>query len=104
MEPGWVAGQRAPERGQREDPGLGLGEHPGAGQRAEQAQQRRRVRPDLLAQHPGRHWPGRHEVRDAEHGGGVQRLRELESGQQLDHLHRRRYVVGFGHVVPLLKV
>jgi hypothetical protein len=77
---GLAAGQRAAQRGEREDAGLGFGEHTGAGQRAEQALQRRRVRADLLAQHPDRDRPGHHEVGDAEYGRGVQRLGRNQAG------------------------
>jgi hypothetical protein len=32
-------------------------------------------------------------IGDAEHGGRVQRLGDLEPGQELDHLDGRRYFV-----------
>ena len=92
MEPGRVPGQRLPERGQAEDARFGLGEHPGAGQRAQQPAQRRRARPGLPGQHLDRDRPGRQVVRDAEHGGRVQRLGDLEPGQELDHLDGGRYI------------
>jgi hypothetical protein len=90
---GLAAGQRLPQRSQGKDAGLRLGEHARAGERAQQPVQGRRVRAGVLGQDRHRRRAGRQVIGDAQHRGGIQRLRELEPGQQLGHLHRRRKFV-----------
>ncbi len=99
---GLVGGQGAAQRGDGEDPGLGLGEHAQRRQRAEEATECRRISPGRVGDVRHGPWPVDELVGETELGGDVEALRDLESGQHLHHLDRRRW--GSFHLGSLASV